>query len=88
MKISTLIISSLFAAALVFAGAPASAKSGKVDSVENGGRVVVIAGTKYKVSGSRTKVMIGGKPGDRGQIKAGMMCDAEGSGTAKMISCK
>lgn len=88
MKISTAILSSVFALSLVAGGSAAYAKSGKVDSVENGGRVVVIGGTKYKVSGSRTKVTIGGKPGDRGQIKAGMMCDADGKGTAKTISCK
>jgi hypothetical protein len=88
MKISTAIVSSLFALSLVAGGSAAYAKSGKVDSVENGGRVVVIAGTKYKISGSRTKVTIGGKPGDRGQIKVGMTCDAKGSGTAKTVDCK
>lgn len=88
MKISTAIVSSLFALSLVAGGSAAYAKSGKVESVENGGRVVVIAGTKYKISGSRTKVSIGGKPGDRGQIKVGMTCDAKGSGTAKTVDCK
>lgn len=87
MKITTLAISSLFALSL-FAAGDALAGSGKVEKVENGGRVVTIAGTKYKVSGSRTKVMIGGKKAKRGAIKVGMDCAAEGKGTAKMITCK
>jgi hypothetical protein len=88
MKISTAIISSVFALSLIAGGSDAFAKAGKVDSVENEGRVIVIGGTKYKVSGSKTKVTIGGKPGKRGQIKAGMMCDAKGKGTATSIDCK
>jgi hypothetical protein len=88
MKISTAIISSVFALSLIAGGSSAFAKAGKVDSVENEGRVIVIGGTKYKVSGSKTKITIGGKPGDRGQIKAGMMCDAKGKGTATSIDCK
>lgn len=88
MKISTAIVSSVFALSLIAGGSDAFAKAGKVDSVENEGRVVVIGGTKYKVSGSKTKVTIGGKPGKRGQIKAGMTCDAKGKGTATSIDCK
>ena len=87
MKITTLVMSSVFALSL-FAAGDALAKSGKVEKVENGGRVVVIAGTKYKVSGSRTKVTIGGKKAKRGAIKVGMTCDAKGKGTAKTITCK
>lgn len=88
MKITTTLFVGVFALALAATGTPAFAKSGKVEKVENGGRVIVIDGTKYKISGSRTKITIGGKPGERGQIKAGMTCSAEGDGTAKMVACK
>ena len=88
MKTSVILASVAFASAMILGGAPAFAKAGKVDSVESGGRAIVIAGTKYKVSGSKTKIMIGGKPGKRGDIKVGMECDAKGKGTAKTISCK
>lgn len=87
MKIATLVLSSVFALSL-FAAGDALAKSGKVEKVENGGRVVVIAGTKYKVSKSRTNIMIKGKKGKRSAIKVGMECDAKGKGTAKTIVCK
>lgn len=87
MKITAVLVSSVFALSL-FAAGDTLAGSGKVDKVENGGRLVTIAGTKYKVSGSRTKVMIGGKKAKRSAIKVGMECTAEGKGTAKMISCK
>ena len=88
MKISGIVASTVFAAALVLGGAPAFAKSGKVEKVANGGRSVTIAGTTYKISKSRTKVMIGGKKGKRGQIKVGMQCSAKGKGTAKTVDCK
>jgi hypothetical protein len=89
MKISTAIISSVFALSLVAAGGvDVLAKEGKVDAVENGGRTIVIGGTKYKVSGSRTKIMVKGKSAKRGDIKAGMMCDAKGKGEATSIACK
>jgi hypothetical protein len=79
----------VFALSLVAAGGvDVIAKEGKVDAVENGGRTVVIGGTKYKVSGSRTKIMVKGKSAKRGDIKAGMMCDAKGKGEATSISCK
>jgi len=87
MKITTVLISSIFALSLLVTG-DTPAASGKIDKVENGGRLVTIAGTKYKVSGSRTKVMIGGKKAKRSAIKVGMECSAEGKGTAKMITCK
>ncbi len=88
MKTSAILASVVFASAMILGGAPAFAKSGKVESVESGGRAIVIAGTKYKISGSKTKIMIGGKPGKRGDIKVGMECDAKGKGTAKTITCK
>jgi hypothetical protein len=87
MKITTALVSSLFALSL-FAAGDALAASGKVEKVENGGRVITIAGTKYKVSGSRTAVMVGGKKAKRGAIKVGMECEATGKGTAKSITCK
>lgn len=87
MKLTTALISSIFALSLFVAGS-AVAGSGKVEKVEKGGRVVTIAGTKYKVSGSRTKVMIGGKKAKRSAIKVGMECEAMGKGTAKAITCK
>ncbi len=49
---------------------------GKVTKTEREGRVVTIGGTKVNISGSRTKVMIGGKEADRDQIKVGMSCAA------------
>ena len=58
MKLATVLASTVVGLALVTGGSAAFAKSGKVESVENGGRVVVIAGSKYKISGSRTKVTI------------------------------
>jgi len=76
-----------FAAAMMIS-TDAMAKSGKVEAVENGGRKVTIAGKTYKISGSRTKVTIGGKEGDRGEIKVGMTCDAKGSKEAKTVDCK
>ena len=67
----------------------AGGASGKVDKVENGGRQVTIAGKMIKLSGSRTKVTVGGKEASRGDIKAGMMCTSDtDSGTAKMVACK
>ena len=87
MKITTALVSTVFALSL-FAAGDTLAASGKVEKVERGGRVVVIAGTKYKVSNSRTKVTIGGKAAKRGAIKVGMQCTADGKGTAKTIACK
>lgn len=87
MKLTTAIVSSIFALSL-FAAGDSLAASGKVEKVENEGRSVTIAGTKYKVSGSRTKVMIGGKKAKRSAIKVGMECEAMGKGEAKSISCK
>ncbi len=87
MKISGIVVSVLFATSMIIGSSPAFAKKGKIESVENGGRVIVIGGTKYKISGSKTKIMIKGAEGSRGDLKAGMMCDAKGKGTAKTVSC-
>lgn len=88
MKISTALIGSVFAAAMIVGSAASFAASGKIEAVENGGREVVIGGTKYKVSGSRTKITVGGSEASRDDLKVGMECTAEGSGEAKSISCK
>jgi tripartite-type tricarboxylate transporter receptor subunit TctC len=71
-------------------------KSGKVADVKGGGHEIDITladGKTFgaKISGSRTKVTIGGKPGDRGNIKAGMSCAiaAPGNGQeASAVDCK
>jgi iron(III) transport system substrate-binding protein len=45
---------------------------------------------KVKVSRSRTEIFIGGKPGARGKLKAGMACEISylgNGGEAKKISC-
>jgi hypothetical protein len=98
MTIKTISIMSILAGALVLGSiawptsvARADKVEGKVTAVEKEGRVVKFGGTSAKISGSRTKVHINGKPGDRGEIKVGMTCTAdlkEGSGSeAKQINC-
>ncbi len=69
----------------------------KLLSVTPDGRVITFndsAGNKVKskVSGSRTKVMIGGKKTDRENLKAGMTCDISYKKDGKknepsMLSC-
>ena len=65
---------------------------GAVTKVVKGGRTIHIGDDKAKISGSRTKVTIAGKPGDRGAIKVGMTCTAdlkgESGSEAKTISCE
>lgn len=87
MKWTSIIASAIFAIALTVSG-DAFAKSGKIEKIENGGRQVTIAGTKYKVSGSRTMIIVGGKTAKRSALKVGMECDAKGKGEAKSITCK
>lgn len=65
----------------------AQAIEGTVAAVEGEGRTVVIGDKKVAVSGSGTKVTIGGKEGKRDQIKAGMTCKADGE-AAKTLDCK
>ena len=74
---------------------PVETVSGTIAAVENGGRELQFKFKdkthKVKVSGSRTKVMIGGKEAKRKGIKVGMACDVsyQGDGTeAKQIACK
>ncbi len=65
---------------------------GAVTKVVKGGRSIHFGDDVAKISGSRTKVTIGGKPGDRGAITVGMNCTADlkgESGTeAKTVSCQ
>lgn len=88
MKMSGIVVSALFAAAMMLGGSAAYAASGKIEAVENGGRSVTIGGTKYKVSGSRTKITVKGKGAKRSALKVGMQCEAKGKGEASSISCK
>ncbi len=59
---------------------------------ERDGRLIHMGDKSAKISGSRTKVTIGGKAGDRGDITVGMECSADlkaASGSeAKTIDCK
>lgn len=67
--------------------AMAQAIEGKVTAVEGQGRTVVIGDKKVAISGSRTKVTINGKAGDRGSVKVGMSCKADGE-KAATLDCK
>ena len=66
--------------------------SGAVTKIEKGGRTIHLGDKSAAISGSRTELMIGGKPGDRGNITVGMTCEAELTGEngseAKTFSCK
>lgn len=88
MKMSGIVVSLVFAAAMALGASTASAASGKIEAVENGGRLVTIGGTQYKVSGSRTKITVKGKEASRDDLKVGMQCEAKGKGEAKSIACK
>ncbi|HEX9809095.1 MAG TPA: hypothetical protein VGC25_05775, partial [Alphaproteobacteria bacterium] len=89
MKISGVVYALAFALSMIMSSSALAGASGKVDKVEGEGRTVTIAGKDIKISGSRTKVMVGGKEADRGAIKAGMTCTADvDSGEAKMVDCK
>lgn len=65
------------------------ALAGKVTAYD-GRKEITVDGKKYEISGSRTKVKIGGKDGDRGAIKVGMDCNVTGpaGGEASAIDCK
>lgn len=86
MKITSALLTSVFAVTLVVS---AHAASGKVEAVNNEGRQIVVGGQEYAISNSRTKVTIKGKEAKRDQIKAGMTCDVQGEGgQASAVSCK
>ena len=65
---------------------------GKVTKTEREGRILTLGSTKFKISGSRTEVTIGGKEADREEIKEGMSCTADvakrkGKDEAKWVKC-
>jgi hypothetical protein len=66
--------------------------SGAVTKIDEGGRAIHIGDKSAAISGSRTELTIDGKPGDRANVKMGMMCEAELTGDngseAKTFSCK
>lgn len=69
--------------------------SGTIAAVEKGGREIRFQVKdkthKAKVSGSRTKITVGGKDSSRKAIKAGLVCDISYTGDgseAKDIACK
>ncbi len=72
------------------------AKEGTISEIENGGGQITIKlkdGKNYKtsISGSRTKLQIAGKKGDRKEFKVGQVCavTAPGDGQeATQIECK
>lgn len=84
-----LLASVLGAAFALGASMPAMAQAieGKVTAVEGEGRTVVIGDKKIAISGSRTAITVNGKAGDRGAVKVGMTCKADGE-SAKTLDCK
>ena len=84
------------AALVAIVSFPALAQSqGTVSEVQEGGRKVVLKTSDGKtttvgISGSRTKVTIGGQAGSRDAIKAGMTCTAVGTegSDATSLDCK
>ena len=65
---------------------------GTVTKTQDEGRKVWVGSTKIKISGSRSKVTIGGKEGYREDITKGMSCSADiaerkGVMEAKWIKC-
>jgi tripartite-type tricarboxylate transporter receptor subunit TctC len=62
--------------------------NGKLEKLGAGAREVTIAGKKFGVSGSRTKITVGGQKATRKALKLGMNCAAEGTAEAKKIDCK
>lgn len=103
MKLSTALFTSALAIGLAFgftaiptisdAAEPHKVK-GKIEKVQKEGRVVVIKGMKYRISGSRTNVCIKGTcDADRAELKAGMSCKGNTSAKKngmefKKVSCK
>ncbi len=65
---------------------------GAVTEVVKGGRTIHMGDKSAAISGSRTKVKVGGKEAKRSEIKVGMNCTADLKGAsgseAKTISCK
>ena len=76
----------ILAGALVLAVSPALAD--KVEKAEGGS--ITVGGKEYKLSGSRTKVMIKGAAGTADAITVGMDCAVTGpaGGEASAVDCK
>ncbi len=99
MSIKKILLASALSGALAFGvvaipadTADAEMVKGKVTKSERDGRMIHMGDKSAKISGSRTKVMIGGKEDDRANIKVGMECSADLKGAsgseAKTIDCK
>jgi tripartite-type tricarboxylate transporter receptor subunit TctC len=74
-------------------GGLATAKGTKLDKIQRGGRILHFMdkgkAQKVKVSGSRTKVYIGGKKTKRDKLKPSMVCDISFMpGEATEVNCK
>ncbi len=63
---------------------PADAEEvmGMVSKTVSDGRLIHMGDNSAKISGSRTKVTIGGKEGDRADITVGMECTADLKGAS------
>lgn len=77
------------------AAAPSGPVTVKLGGIIEDGRKISfdVKGARHtaSISGSRTKITVGGKPGNRGALKAGMDCKvnyAGDGGEAKSIDCK
>lgn len=101
MKISTALFTAALAVGLAFGftlvptGTAQAAKvKGKISAVKREGRIIVIGGKTYHISGSRTNVCIKGAcDEDRAKLKAGMKCSGSTSSRKKgmelkKVSCK
>ncbi|HEX2725763.1 MAG TPA: hypothetical protein VHN20_08095 [Beijerinckiaceae bacterium] len=95
MTIRVLGLSAALAVALSGAAFAQASVQGSVTEVQEGGRKVVLKTsdgktTTVSVSGSRTKVTVGGAAGSRESIKAGMTCTAAGpaGADATALDCK
>ncbi len=67
--------------------------SGKIKSIQRGGRLIKVAGFAIKISGSRTNVTVNGKASKRKALKVGMSCKVKGAMRkgkyeAKTVKCK
>ncbi len=99
MSIKKILLASALSGALAFGmvaipadTADAEMVKGKVTKSERDGRLFHMGDKSAKISGSRTKVTLGGKEDKRKNIKVGMECSADLKGAsgseAKTIDCK
>ncbi len=85
MKITSALLTSVFAVGLI---ASAHAASGKIQ-VMNEGRQISVGGQEFAISNSGTQVTIKGQAAKRDQLQDGMTCDVQGDGgKATTVSCK